>query len=338
MGLQNASCVVSEFRPPTYSVLYGITAGPDGAIWFTEDPFNAPTPMQIGRVRLAPPPPTVTKYTITTVACNGDPEAPLGDNGPATAAGLQPDGVAADRLGNLFVIDPGGFVRPSAVRRVDITGTITTLACDGSDPLGITPWGPTLPAHQALCGDLSGVEVDNSGNVYITQGGGRTLDRVTVGTVSIVRTDVNEPQNVALPETSMLPTRGTLPDRRNPSIRRIGRRRRRKLWLLRRRRSGDQCLTGVSPRRGGGCCLKRIHSRYQQCTSPKSRHIGNHHHCGWRHLYFLWHRRWRSRDQRQPLRPDQRGRRQCGQSVDRRVHCGPGSQSGYFRHDSDNRR
>jgi hypothetical protein len=84
------------------------------------------------------------------------------------------------------------------VRKVDITGTITTLACDGPDPLGITPWGPTLPAHQALCGDLSGVGVDNSGNVYITQGGGRTLDRVTAGTVSIVSTDVNEPQNVAV--------------------------------------------------------------------------------------------------------------------------------------------
>ena len=70
--------------------------------------------------------------TITTVAGGGS----GGDNGPATAASLAwPRSVAVDGHGNLYILHPGdsesGALR---IRRVDATGTITTVAADIKDP------------------------------------------------------------------------------------------------------------------------------------------------------------------------------------------------------------
>ena len=195
IGRITTSGAETEFPDPTTSSgPEGITAGPDGAMWFTEGI------RKIGRVALALSPPTVTQYTITTVAGNGTPDLPQGDNGPATAAAIVPRGVAADNLGNVFLIDAGSATanRACTIRQMNIGGTITTIACDGPDGLGGNPWGPVLPAHQASCGNLAGVAVDNSGGVLATQGGGRTLDRLASGTISILSTDVNGPQNVAV--------------------------------------------------------------------------------------------------------------------------------------------
>jgi hypothetical protein len=141
-----------------------------------------------------------TQYVITTVAGNGNPDTPPGNGGPAISAAIVPNGVAVDRFGNLFVIDAGSVTgkRPSTIRMVDTTGIITTLACDGADGLGPPPFGPTLPAHQALCGNLAGVAVDSQDNVYITQGGGRTIDLLAGGIVSIINQQVNSPANAAI--------------------------------------------------------------------------------------------------------------------------------------------
>jgi sugar lactone lactonase YvrE len=148
------------------------------------------------------PQPTTTTYTITTVAGNGSSDFSSGLLGLVLAkdAALVPKGVAVDPLGNLFVIDAGSATaqRPSTIRLV-AAGIITTLACDGLDPLGTPPWGPILDVHQALCGNLTGVALDAIDNVFIAQGGGRTIDLVLTGVqlVAINNTDVNGPQNMA---------------------------------------------------------------------------------------------------------------------------------------------
>lgn len=143
--------------------------------------------------------PTTTTYTINTVAGNGSPDFPSVD-GLAQAVALVPKGVAVDPLGNLFVIDAGSATggRPSTIRLVT-AGLITTLACDGPDGLGTPPWGPILDVHQALCGNLSGVALDVADDVFIAQGGGRTIDILPAGAgvVAINITDVNGPQNMA---------------------------------------------------------------------------------------------------------------------------------------------
>src|SRR4029077_16713967 len=79
-----------------------------------------------------------TAGTITTVAGNGvvtcgNEPCPPGDGGPAIAAHLnEPNGVAVDGTGRLFIADSFN----NRVRKVDTTGTISTIAGDGSKAYG----------------------------------------------------------------------------------------------------------------------------------------------------------------------------------------------------------
>ena len=86
-----------------------------------------------------------------------------GDGGPGASASLYwPVAVAADRAGNLFIVDAGN----SRVRRVAPDGTITTVAGGGSAVLG--DGGP------ALSGQLnypSSIAVDNAGDLFIGEFG-----------------------------------------------------------------------------------------------------------------------------------------------------------------------
>ena len=98
---------------------------------------------------------------ITTVAGTGEFFGGFsGDGGPATAARLRsPGGVALDGAGNLFIADSGN----NRIRKVDATGTITTIA--GTGEYGFS--GDGGPAIQAALNYPSGVALDGAGNVYI---------------------------------------------------------------------------------------------------------------------------------------------------------------------------
>ncbi len=106
-----------------------------------------------------------TSGKITTVAGNSSSPglgAFTGDGGPATSAGLNsPTGVALDSAGNLYIADYGN----QRVRKVDVTGKITTIAgigfVTGSDS------GDGGPATKAELGNVYDVAVDGKGNVYI---------------------------------------------------------------------------------------------------------------------------------------------------------------------------
>jgi trimeric autotransporter adhesin len=88
--------------------------------------------------------------TISTFAGTGL-SAYSGDGGPASLATLShPTAVAADAFGNIFIADAGNGV----VRKIDNTGTISTLARPG---FGLQPI-------------LPGIAVDSSGNVYASDG------------------------------------------------------------------------------------------------------------------------------------------------------------------------
>jgi sugar lactone lactonase YvrE len=94
---------------------------------------------------------------ITTVAGGGPMNS--GDGGPATSAGLlQPQGVAVDTSGNLYIADYG------RVRKVSPPGIITTVAGNGAYQ-GMY-YGEGGPATKAAIFPES-VTVDASGNVYI---------------------------------------------------------------------------------------------------------------------------------------------------------------------------
>ena len=97
--------------------------------------------------------------TITTVAGTGT-TGFSGDGGPATSAELiQPQGVAVDGSGNLYIPTPS----QARVRMVNGSGTITTVA--GTGTAGFS--GDGGPATSAQLNSPGWAAVDGSGNLFI---------------------------------------------------------------------------------------------------------------------------------------------------------------------------
>ena len=117
---------------------------------------------------------------VTTFAGDGTPSF-KGDNGPAKQAEMfQPFQLALDSSNNLFIADWGN----SRVRKVTPGGVITTVA--GGGPLNGPPndGGPATSA--TIGGNLYGVAVDATGNLYITSNSRiRKVDAVT-GIISTI--------------------------------------------------------------------------------------------------------------------------------------------------------
>ena len=116
---------------------------------------------------------------VTTVAGTGE-FGYSGDGGPAVAARLtRPWDVSLDGEGNLYIADTLNH----AIRRVDASGTITTVA--GSGEFGYS--GDDGPAVEAQLNSPRGVEIDSDGNVYISDSLNHRIRRVdasgTIGTV-----------------------------------------------------------------------------------------------------------------------------------------------------------
>jgi uncharacterized protein (TIGR03437 family) len=126
---------------------------------------------------------------ITTVAGNGA-STPgdlgnggfSGDGGPATSAALSnPNGVAVDTSGNLFIAD----LDNNRIRKVSASGIITTYAGSGTPGVSGTPTyyggfsGDGGPATAALLSYPSGVAVDASGNLFIADYLNNRIRKVT---------------------------------------------------------------------------------------------------------------------------------------------------------------
>ena len=112
----------------------------------------------------------VSNGVITTVAGGGD-EGFGGDNGPATSAQLdQPNGVAVDSAGNLYIADSDN----SRIRKV-ANGVITTVA--GSGTIGFS--GDNGPATSAALATPLGVAADSAGNLYIADGNNNNIRLLT---------------------------------------------------------------------------------------------------------------------------------------------------------------
>jgi sugar lactone lactonase YvrE len=99
-----------------------------------------------------------TAGTITTIAGTVGVAGYSGDNGPAMAATLlYPVSLAADPAGNLYI------GQNSAVRRVDTSGVITTVAGNGSYDYS----GDGGPATSAGVSAPQGLAADNRGDLFI---------------------------------------------------------------------------------------------------------------------------------------------------------------------------
>ncbi len=103
---------------------------------------------------------TATAQVITTIAGNGT-IGYTGDGSAATLAGLsQPQGLAVDNAGNVYFAD----VANNVIRKISVSGTITTVAGNGTA-------GYTADGIAATLSELHtprSVAVDGAGNLYIT--------------------------------------------------------------------------------------------------------------------------------------------------------------------------
>src|SRR4029079_6601688 len=97
-----------------------------------------------------------------------------GDGGPALTARLNnPEGLAFDSLGNLFISEFGG-----SVRRVDVSsGIIVTVA--GSQRCCDPTNGDGGPAVVAALNGPRGIAIDGTGDLFITESIANRIRRVT---------------------------------------------------------------------------------------------------------------------------------------------------------------
>jgi hypothetical protein len=118
-----------------------------------------------------------TNGIITTFAGGGS--SGLGDGGPPTSAMLsQPQGVAVDSLGNVYIADTGN----QRIRKVS-ANVISTIAGTGLQGFN----GDHQPATSAQISAPTGIVIDGAGNVYFSDTGNQRIRRITPGgTISTV--------------------------------------------------------------------------------------------------------------------------------------------------------
>jgi cysteine-rich repeat protein len=109
--------------------------------------------------------------TIATIAGTGA-SGFSGDGGQATAAQLwSPSGVAVDDAGNVYIADAFN----QRIRRVDVDGTIATIAGTGVPGFG----GDGGAAMAALLQQPSDVALDGAGNLYVVDFANHRVRRVS---------------------------------------------------------------------------------------------------------------------------------------------------------------
>jgi uncharacterized repeat protein (TIGR01451 family) len=125
---------------------------------------------------------------ISTVAGDGIPGF-SGDGGPATSARLSyPYGVAVDGTGNLFI------AANNRIRKVTATGTISTVAGDGTPGFS----GDGGPATFARLSDPRAVAADRNGNLFIADTNNNRIRMVTPDGTITTLAQVRFSQGVAV--------------------------------------------------------------------------------------------------------------------------------------------
>ena len=141
-----------------FGVITGVTRDPKGNLVFCDSTTNV-----IRRIN--------SDGTIQTIAGTGIPGYG-GDGGPAVSALLNNPAFAKyDAAGNLYFADNGSF----RIRRIDTSGTITTVAGTGIPGT----LGADGPATQAQIGYVTDLAVDSAGNVYLAETEQANLRRLT---------------------------------------------------------------------------------------------------------------------------------------------------------------
>jgi len=120
-----------------------------------------------------------TSGIITTIAGTGT-AGYSGDGGPASMAKLHnPNGVIQDDIGNIYFCDYSNH----CVRKIDTSGTITTIAGTGISGYN----GDSIAATSAKLSYPITLAFDHSGNMYIADASNHRIRKVnTLGIISTI--------------------------------------------------------------------------------------------------------------------------------------------------------
>lgn len=133
-----------------------VAVGPDGSIFVAD--------RQNHRVRKVSP-----AGTISTVAGNGATGNVPTEGAPATSVSLDPQGVAVDAAGHLFVADNRFRTDDAVVRRIDaVTQAITTVA--GGGPVAVPAFGDGLAPTSVRLRNLAGLSLAPDGALLVPEG------------------------------------------------------------------------------------------------------------------------------------------------------------------------
>jgi uncharacterized protein (TIGR03437 family) len=197
---------------------FGVAVDAAGNFYVTEEEPNFPAPN-----------PHVLKVqpdgTTAVIAGNG-PDGFGGDGGPARGAKLnQPEGIAVDAAGNIFLADLGN----SVVRKIDTQGNIQTIAGNGkalfSGDGGLATKAGVSPADVAL---------DGAGDIFVADAVNNRVRKITPGGVittvagngtpgymgdggSATEAELNTPTGIAADQSGNL----YIADEGNSAVRRV---------------------------------------------------------------------------------------------------------------------
>jgi hypothetical protein len=116
--------------------------------------------------------------SIKTLAGEGEGST---DGTGAAASFMQPEGIAIDSAGNLYVADTFN----STIRKITLAGVVTTVV---SATATSTP-----AAGNAATNGFSGVTIDSGGNLYVADPGNDAIRKITPA--GVVTTIVGQPEH-----------------------------------------------------------------------------------------------------------------------------------------------
>ncbi len=118
---------------------------------------------------------------IVVVAGGGN-TAPSTTPIPATSAAIEPNGVAVDGSGNLYIADAGGGYSGDTIDKINTSTGEEVVVAGGNN--NTAPSTTPIPATSAYLFGPYGVAVDGLGNIYIADG--NLVDKVYASTGEIV--------------------------------------------------------------------------------------------------------------------------------------------------------